>query len=450
MENLEQNNFKEKIKITFEKEANSKIYLLNKDKYKNKEEDIIICLATIENADLKNIPKWVKEPEEAKFIGSTRNELTSEEIVKWVDESVVSFLMYKKNTLTNNLEPIAFANIYSHSPTYKKIEIGRLIVSPLYRHKGYGSTLVIYIRDLVEKTHDLIGHKDENLEITLSRVLKSNKIGLNFARSLPFKEDKELSQTDHLHNWFKFEKDINKNFIGDTIADMRIKKNLSQSDLAFLCGVNKTTINMIEHGNRLPSLNLIQKICYSLSQKEQFGRIRILLSCINEEPDKNIKPYKGLTEEILLKSHKKNVWLISDTFAELIDQSFFQESVDAIKSGFERFYFIPENNWDNIGQRLIKRFEKQDISIDLLRKYLRVYEAPFSLCLLRLEIIHDGFKLISITTEGENILRIPLSDVQGNQFFIYIKEVIDELDSFINKEDRSFKFQGFEKKYFNL
>mgnify|MGYP001574007720 CR=1 FL=1 len=52
---------------------------------------------------------------------------------------------------------------------------------------------------------------------------------------------------------------------GKQIREIRLKKNLSQGDVARILGVHRTYISGLERGKRNPSLRTVQKIAKALN-----------------------------------------------------------------------------------------------------------------------------------------------------------------------------------------
>lgn len=52
--------------------------------------------------------------------------------------------------------------------------------------------------------------------------------------------------------------------IGATIRTARRLKNLTQSELANMCGVTQESISQIERGDRMPSDNYVECLCSNL------------------------------------------------------------------------------------------------------------------------------------------------------------------------------------------
>ncbi|MEF3302487.1 helix-turn-helix domain-containing protein [Paenibacillus sp. GYB003] len=60
---------------------------------------------------------------------------------------------------------------------------------------------------------------------------------------------------------------IIKKIIGKTIKAIRMKKGISQEDLAFSCDVDRSYISLIEVGKNEPSVSKIFEICEGLKIK---------------------------------------------------------------------------------------------------------------------------------------------------------------------------------------
>jgi len=57
---------------------------------------------------------------------------------------------------------------------------------------------------------------------------------------------------------------VNPELTGQLIQKFRIKKGLTQETLSGLAGLNRSHYNMVEHGQRLPTLDTLFKIAYAL------------------------------------------------------------------------------------------------------------------------------------------------------------------------------------------
>ena len=64
----------------------------------------------------------------------------------------------------------------------------------------------------------------------------------------------------------------NREFIGNRIYQLRIKRDLSARELSFELGMSAGYINKIENGKAMPSLNALFNICmyFDITPKEFF------------------------------------------------------------------------------------------------------------------------------------------------------------------------------------
>ncbi len=52
--------------------------------------------------------------------------------------------------------------------------------------------------------------------------------------------------------------------VASVLREERVKKGLSQEELAHLCGIDRTYVSLLERQKRKPTLSTIYKICESL------------------------------------------------------------------------------------------------------------------------------------------------------------------------------------------
>lgn len=52
--------------------------------------------------------------------------------------------------------------------------------------------------------------------------------------------------------------------VASVLREERLKKGLSQEELAHLCGIDRTYVSLLERQKRKPTLSTIYKICESL------------------------------------------------------------------------------------------------------------------------------------------------------------------------------------------
>ncbi len=58
--------------------------------------------------------------------------------------------------------------------------------------------------------------------------------------------------------------------IGSIIKDRRIKKGVSQNELANIAGITQTFLSLVEHGKRIPSYDVLKKIAKALGENASY------------------------------------------------------------------------------------------------------------------------------------------------------------------------------------
>ena len=154
--------------------------------------------------------------------------------------------------------------------------------------------------------------------------------------------------------------------IGKIIRKIRLEQNLSLEELAKKTGVSRLTLTKIEHGDANPSINIIWKICNSLSV--QFTELfnvneRIMLSkasegkCIEAEdksfridfmfredsksPTEFFRIYLSENKTILTEKHNKGSVEIATVMKGRVlikveDEEFILDEFDSVKFNADR------------------------------------------------------------------------------------------------------------------
>ena len=65
----------------------------------------------------------------------------------------------------------------------------------------------------------------------------------------------------------EYQRNINREYIGKRVAEIRQAKGLSIRKLEELCGVSAQNITKIEHGRYNVSIDILGKICEALGRK---------------------------------------------------------------------------------------------------------------------------------------------------------------------------------------
>lgn len=90
------------------------------------------------------------------------------------------------------------------------------------------------------------------------------------------------------------------NGIGHAIARYRVRKGYAQKQLAQLCGITPTYMSQIESGKKTPSFSLVEKLCQTLSIKQQdLYRTLFLDSFANESPESEKAEFVSILREML-------------------------------------------------------------------------------------------------------------------------------------------------------
>lgn len=403
---------------------------------------VTVRLAT--EADAPMIASWASTSDEVRFLGVEACQLGQEEVITWIRESAGAFLLTRTGPDEADgakEEPVAFANLAPvEQGECERLEVGRLIVPQDERRKGFGSTLVRHICSVVgairDTTTDLAGG------MTLSRVVRENWIGLRLVAGLPFEEmNSPFAGGDAVNRWYKYRERRPNHLLGDCIQEFRRERGLNQADLAFHCGVQRGTINMIENGNRTPSLDLLYSMVSALCSDE-VSTARLLLAAIGATGD-TLRAYNPLSD--LPETASKNLWIVSDELAELLrdDDRYFLSSVQALIDGLDRVYFIPRGQWETKGKLLTDLFAayltdrfSKDESTRILNNHFGVYEAPEALCWLRIELRNPREEgLDEVRVVGEDNRRVPIPADLGTKLYQSLRTVKSALDRYAERGD---------------
>ncbi len=389
---------------------------------------------TIERADKKHagkIAKWAGL-DEPRFIGVESGSLNAKEVNKWIDEAIGAYVLVGSSN-----ELLAFANVAPVEPSdLSRIEIGRLLVDPGNRRQGFGSTLVRNLCLAIGAAYKV--HKPSlsiPQSITLSRVIPDNSIGIEFIQTLPFTKLEDGPDTKH--QWYEyFLNRRNNRLLGEKMVELRNKLHMSQAKLAFLCGVQRETINMIESGSRTASLELLWAICRVLG-RNQINRAALLLAAIGEEVEISLRQYETVTNA--LPDIRQNIWVATDEMAESSIDAYYEGTKQAIMNGFDRYFFMPKGQWEKEGESLKDRLQTDLGSSDKakLDRHFRFYEAPEWLCYFRVVVANPTERLaVKITVGGEDYTRFPLTETQSSAIFKILNIGVKEADVAAAKTDR--------------
>lgn len=390
------------------------------------------------------IARWA-ENGEARYVGSKGARLSPAEVGSWINEAVGAYVLVGPSR-----ELLAFANIAPYTPNdLSRIEIGRLLVAGDKRHKGFGSTLVRNLCSAVSAAYrSLQTPTTDGLKITLARVVPDNVIGVQFIESLPFNELGKDGRPDSEHRWYEyFLNRRNTEMLGEKMRELRRRLDMSQAELAFRCGVQRESINMIESGSRTASLDVLWSICRVLG-RNQFERAELLLAATGEAAESSLRQYATVTN--VAPEVGQNLWVASDTLAESIIEAYYEGTKQAIIDGFDRFFFIPAARWESQGEKLKNRLEA-DLGTrhrQNLDKHFRIYEAPEWLCYFRVVVENPTGQVAGkITVGGEDYLRFPLTETQSLTIFSFLNNGMKEADAAVVSKTKQDAAGGFRRRF---
>lgn len=101
-----------------------------------------------------------------------------------------------------------------------------------------------------------------------------------------------------------------KEYLGSRIKELRLKKKLTQAQLAELVGIDPKHLSRIEGGKNYPSLDTLEKLAYSLNiqicdlfevlhLQDKNSLINEILGMLKESDIKDIKIIYRLTKDVL-------------------------------------------------------------------------------------------------------------------------------------------------------
>ena len=226
----------------------------------------------------------------------------------------------------------------------------------------------------------------------------------------------------------KFDKDGS--VLGDLIRQLRLQKKFSQADLAGRCGVQRTTINMIEQGKRNPSMGLLRGLIENLTGTSDEKR-RMLYALIGEDP-KEPSNYRELDQ--YAPPNNVDLWILSDTLAEnVLDNKWLDATIDDIKNGKKRYYFLPESKCQYEKNLFLRALKKREIEKDTYRSRVRFFalQEPLSslICLLRLGVQNPRVdSAAEVSIEADKRSRVPFSEGLVPQILLDLNKVLRAIE----------------------
>jgi DNA-binding XRE family transcriptional regulator/GNAT superfamily N-acetyltransferase len=387
--------------------------------------------------DAALVKKWVTAISgDAEFVGARTSPVKSSEVADWINNSVGAYLLYDESK-----KPVAFVNIVSREGS--EVEVGRLVVDPTKRRRGFGSTLVRNVCLALSSAYKKVITVAD--PITLARVVTRNTVGLAFIETLPFVRVKEEKET-----WYQYYLDgRNRRMLGELMESLRKEVGMSQATLAFKCGVQRAAINMVESGLRIPSLELLRSICRVLAPRpeDQVTRVGLLLASLGEYAEETPGSYQTITSAIADMEH--NVWVATDTMAEMMDEKFFDYTKEALSKGFNRWFFMPRQKWEIQGEPIKRRLENE-LAVHgrkTVEEHFKFYEAPEWICYCRLVIRNpESLDQTRVSVGGENFGRMLLTETQALALHSMLRSGIMSADALAEKGSEN-AADGFRRRF---
>jgi transcriptional regulator with XRE-family HTH domain/ribosomal protein S18 acetylase RimI-like enzyme len=385
-----------------------------------------ITVRRAEKNDARIIASWATNRDEVAFIGEFGEILPENKVHQWINNALGAFVLEYLKQKT----PVAFANISLLENNKQKFEVGRLLVAPEWRRMGLGSSLLQHLCSMLGEIRSDPHLASIGRGVTLARVVAQNNIGIRLIEALPFRKETKVTNLPDstICKWYRYLDGSEVSRFGKEVRTLREKIGISQEYLAFQVGLKRTTINMIELGQRFPSFGSLPKICTILGRENQDQRIKLLLAAIGEEREKYV--YPSISEE---HDASQDLWVITDKLAELEPelQSYLLDSIHALESSFDRYYFLPLGAWDKQGKILFEKFRSANVNENTLSQHFRFYETDDeALCVLRVAIENPkSLGKIKATIGGEGYTRVPLDAEQSSRLRDFIKSKIDKLEA---------------------
>lgn len=363
----------------------------------------LVSVRPAEHRDASKISIWLKDDAEFQWLGEDPAGEREAAVQRWLEEAKVALLLLEDSA------PIAFANVAMLQSPSDSAELGRLIVHPNKRKQGVGSTLLQHLGVSIVNTAN---RKRADSPTLFARVAPENVAGHKLLKALPFsKEHDAQGFPDALHyDWFRYKPRAHSRNFGESLRRIRELHHLTQAQLAFLCGIRRPTINMVESGRRLPSIELLQRFQEILAESE-FERAVLLFAAVSEPRPKNLREFQPLSPS-QQQTRDYNLWIFTDRLAEFQDKAYMANTREALEGGSHRWYFLPRGEVVDEGRPLFNFLRREVPSaFNDDRRLVRIYEAPQAMCRLRL-VVHNPQdpSRVFADIEGEDGQRMRLSE----------------------------------------
>ncbi len=391
-----------------------------------------------ERRDAETVALWVNaDPKELQNLGGSPKVPAQEQIEEWIASSLSGYVLEERRL------PVAFMVLEENDdgPALSKLKIeglvgspvaveyGRLIVRRDYRKRGYGTTMFM---QFFRAYSALVQQKEVKDAYIVARTNKNNEEGVGLFRRLPLKIVRPLIHP--LYHWYTSLDLVTQ--LGPSIAERRKKLEFSQQKLAYLAGMDVSTLGMVELGQRklrLEDARRLQSVLCDTPIEEFEFAVQLLGWYGESEIWSPSQPLAGELDHI-----NQDVWIMSDRLAENTIDHALEKAIDAVKNNRSRYYFVPHGYSNDLLKRLFRRFVRGVGANNLhLLNNVRFYRAPDLLCILRLSIHNAardtiGAERLSVGSGQSTEKRIDIArkgESLNEQFLGELRQCMDSADS---------------------
>jgi len=156
--------------------------------------ELSLSIRKFDKEDIPEVSSWVASAQDLRFISEDRGpKLDAAILDKWCSSSIEAFVFSRAD------KPVGFCTLSCSETNLPNeyVELCHLIVSPTYRRKYFGTTLV-YLMRILAGMHEY--------RYLLSRIVPDNHVALSFAAYVRWIETcKKTSFLDPAFRWFEYE-----------------------------------------------------------------------------------------------------------------------------------------------------------------------------------------------------------------------------------------------------
>ncbi|WP_291042112.1 GNAT family N-acetyltransferase [Hyphomonas sp.] len=354
-------------------------------------------------------------PNDLRRIGGDSDKPAGSQVEKWVGESLAPLVILSDG------KPAGFISVqpFRHSNGRESMELGRLIILPEARRKALGSSVTCFVD---YRVHHYLDQKNDGDTELVMRVLQDNDPALKLVDKIQLKRVTDPALNfDNFHFWFASRVRKHRGLIGGLLEELRRNKGLSYTDLGRRVALSEAFIRQVENGTRSISRDKLRIMANVLAGSE-IEFVRIAMAYLDEPLPPNVLALSSLRSNA--DDRNQDLWVASDQFAELMDESFLKMSQQALEKGFERIYLIPGGADSSVAASLVSGLKAHSRSIErgFSTSNFKIFQVPESICSLRAAFHAPSlFSVSQVTVEGPNQSRVPLGQEAGNRLFSLVR-----------------------------